>query len=90
MDEDIIGSDDLIGRATVNLEALPRGDTWELDRWLLLRDAKGEDAGTLHCLFRWKPRPLRDEKPVVPYHLSGVWRGVGMQRRTNRPLAPPF
>lgn len=90
MDEDIVGSDDLIGRATVILEALPRGHAWELDRWLLLRDAKGEEAGTLHCLFRWKPRALPDEKPVVPYHLSGVWHGVGMERRTNRPLAPPF
>jgi Ca2+-binding EF-hand superfamily protein len=90
MDEDIVGSDDLIGRATVSLEALPRGDTWELDRWLPLRDAKGQDAGTLHCLFRWKPRPLPSEVPPVPYHLSGVWHGVGMERRTNRPLAPPF
>ena len=43
-----------------------------------------------HLLFRWKPHPLEDSEPEEPYHLSGVWHAVGAERRTNRPLAPPF
>ena len=90
MDEDVASSDDLIGRATVPLDSMPTGNPWELDRWLPLRDAKGEEAGMAHLLFRWKPHPLEDSEPEEPYHLSGVWHAVGAERRTNRPLAPPF